>query len=108
MRLYPPAPVLTRVAAEDITLGNMTIAKDTLIVIPIYAIHRHRRYWEDPDRFDPDRFLPEREAGRPRAQFMPIRLRPADVHRRGLRHDRGDRHPGHARSRRTVRMGRSP
>jgi cytochrome P450 len=72
MRLYPPAPVLTRVATEDITVGTFQIAKDTLIVIPIYATHRHRAYWEDPDRFDPDRFLPEHEAGRPRAQFMPF------------------------------------
>ncbi len=72
MRLYPPAPVLTRVATEDITLGGFEIAKDTLIVIPVYATHRHRALWEDPDRFDPDRFLPEHEAGRPRAQFMPF------------------------------------
>jgi cytochrome P450 len=72
MRLYPPAPVLTRVATEDITLGTFEIAKDTLIVIPVYATHRHRALWEDPDRFDPDRFLPEHEAGRPRAQFMPF------------------------------------
>jgi cytochrome P450 len=64
--------VLTRVATEDITLGTFEIAKDTLIVIPVYATHRHRALWEDPDRFDPDRFLPEHEAGRPRAQFMPF------------------------------------
>jgi cytochrome P450 len=72
MRLYPPAPVLTRVATEDASLGGFEIAKDTLVVIPIYATHPHRAYWEDPDRFDPDRFLPENEAGRPRAQFMPF------------------------------------
>jgi cytochrome P450 len=72
MRLYPPAPVLTRVAADDITLGEHAIANGTLVVIPIYAVHRHRAYWDDPDRFDPDRFLPAREADRPRAQFMPF------------------------------------
>src|SRR5690606_5815579 len=42
------------------------------IVIPIYAIHRHRVLWEDPDRFDPDRFLPEREKAMPRTQYMPF------------------------------------
>jgi cytochrome P450 len=72
MRLYPPAPVLTRVATDDITLGDHAITKGTLIVIPVYATHRHRALWDDPDRFDPDRFLPEHEAGRPRAQFMPF------------------------------------
>jgi cytochrome P450 len=72
MRLYPPAPVLSRTVAEEVTLGDVTLPKDTLIIIPVYAVHRHRAYWDDPDRFDPDRFLPEREATRPRAQFMPF------------------------------------
>ncbi|MGE0204282.1 MAG: cytochrome P450 [Hyphomicrobiaceae bacterium] len=72
MRLYPPAPVLTRVAAEDTRLADVTIAAGTLIVMPIYAIHRHRRLWADPDRFDPTRFAPEREATYSRYQFMPF------------------------------------
>src|SRR5581483_9460773 len=66
MRLYPPAPVMTRVAASDMELGSKAIRAGTLIVIPIFALHRHRKLWDDPDRFDPDRFAPEREAGYPR------------------------------------------
>jgi cytochrome P450 len=46
------------------------------IVIPIYAVHRHRRLWDDPDRFDPERFLPERRAKIPRTQFMPFGFGP--------------------------------
>ena len=76
LRLYPPAPVLTRVAAEDVTLAGVSLPKGSLIVIPIYAVHRHRAAWDDPDRFDPDRFRPEREAHHARTQFMPFGFGP--------------------------------
>jgi len=72
MRLYPPAPVMTRIASEGLDLGGTRIAPGTLIVIPVYAIHRHKKLWPEPDRFDPDRFLPEREAKHQRAQYMPF------------------------------------
>jgi len=72
MRLYPPVPVITRVSTEDVELGGKHLPNPTLIVIPMYAVHRHRRLWTDPDRFDPDRFLPENEAKYPRTQFMPF------------------------------------
>jgi cytochrome P450 len=71
MRLYPPAPVIVRMPTSEMKIGEVTIRPHTQIVIPIYAIHRHRKLWEDPDRFDPDRFLPEREKARPRTQYMP-------------------------------------
>jgi len=76
MRLYPPAPVMTRLATQDMTLGPATIKAGMLIVIPIFAVHRHRKLWEDPDRFDPDRFAPEREAKLARTQFMPFGFGP--------------------------------
>jgi cytochrome P450 len=76
MRLYPPAPVMTRLAAEDIELGPVTVRAGTHIVIPIFAVHRHRKLWSDPDRFDPERFTPEREAKHARTQFMPFGFGP--------------------------------
>ncbi len=72
MRLYPPAPVMTRITTGEVSLGGKTLPKSTLIVLPIFIIHRHRALWDDPNRFDPDRFLPEREARYPRTQFMPF------------------------------------
>lgn len=72
MRLYPPAPVLTRVTTKEVELGGKRLAAGSLVVLPIFAIHRHRQQWDDPDRFDPDRFSPEREAQYSRYQFMPF------------------------------------
>jgi cytochrome P450 len=76
MRLYPPAPVMTRQAACPVSLGGETVPEGAFIVIPVFAVHRHRRLWEDPDRFDPDRFSPERRAKIPRTQFMPFGFGP--------------------------------
>jgi cytochrome P450 len=72
MRLYPPLPVMTRYAAKDVELAGKHVKAGTLIGLPIYAIHRHRKLWDDPDRFDPGRFAPKREAGYSRYQFMPF------------------------------------
>jgi cytochrome P450 len=72
MRLYPPAPVMARQCAEPLNIGGHRLPAGTQLVIPIYAIHRHRKLWSDPDRFDPDRFLTEAEAGRSRTQYMPF------------------------------------
>ena len=72
MRLYPPAPVIVRMPLVDTKLGDVAVRARAQVVIPIYAIHRHRQLWSDPDRFDPDRFLPEREKAMPRMQYMPF------------------------------------
>lgn len=76
MRLYPPAPVLTRMAGSALQLGGHRFQPGTLIVIPIFAVHRHARLWEDPNRFDPDRFMPENEKHQLRTQFMPFGFGP--------------------------------
>lgn len=72
MRLYPPAPVVARSPTRAIEIRGWELAADSEIVIPIFAVHRHRALWDDPDRFDPDRFLPERERGYSRTQYMPF------------------------------------
>ncbi len=72
MRLYPPAPVISRMPLADTELGGHMIRARAQVVVPIYAIHRHRQLWTDPDRFDPDRFLPELEKAMKRTQYMPF------------------------------------
>lgn len=59
LRLFPPAPFLIRSAAVDGKLGEFRVRRGQPISISIYAMHRHRRHWSDPDDFDPDRFHPE-------------------------------------------------
>ena len=72
MRLYPPVPMMTRQAVAEAQLGPHSIAAGTSVVMSIYAIHRHRTRWSDPDAFDPERFAPAKEAQIPRYQYMPF------------------------------------
>jgi cytochrome P450 len=72
IRLYPPAPVMTRQVVTPTQLGSQMLPAGTLVFIPIYALHRHARLWEEPDRFDPERFMPERKAKYARTQHMPF------------------------------------
>lgn len=71
MRLYPPAPLLSRVCTRDIRLGGRDFKAGTMFFVPVYAIHRHRRLWRDADAFDPSRFEPDMDAGRPRYAYLP-------------------------------------
>ena len=56
LRLFPPAPVVVRAALQPVELGQFPVAKGQTVAISFYAMHRHRNYWDDPDRFLPDRF----------------------------------------------------
>ncbi len=56
LRLYPPVWMFTRRAREDGTLLGYAIAAGTQVLICPYLLHRHPRYWDDPEQFDPARF----------------------------------------------------
>ncbi|WP_156397721.1 cytochrome P450, partial [Rhizobium sp. Root1204] len=72
MRLYPPAPIITRTALRDFQLGDYLIPTGTVLIVPIYAVHHHTSLWADPEVFDPDRFSPESAKARHRYTYMPF------------------------------------
>lgn len=72
LRLYPAAPVLARRATRAVSIAGEMFGPNDQIIVPVYAIHRHRGLWRDPDRFDPDRFAPVRREAMQRTQFMPF------------------------------------
>ena len=71
LRLFPTAPIILRDIVNDTEIDGVTIPAGTIGVIPIYAVHRHRSHWDDPDRFDPSRFSGQRDRDL-RFQFMPF------------------------------------
>lgn len=72
MRLYPPAPIITRTGLKDFQLGEYLIPAGTVLIVPIYAVHHHASLWSDPEVFDPDRFSPEAAKARHRYAYMPF------------------------------------
>jgi cytochrome P450 len=72
MRLYPPVPIMVRVAREGTTLDGERLTAGTLIMISIYANHRNRKRWRDPDHFDPTRFEPKIDKEISRYEYMPF------------------------------------
>lgn len=64
LRLYPPAGILSRTAQADDVLCGRDIRKGDTVMIPIYALHRNRLLWDDPDAFRPERFSNRKEIER--------------------------------------------
>jgi len=76
LRLYPPGWLLSRRTIEPDVLGGYDISAGTDVLLPLYLLHRHPRYWQDPNIFRPERFAPEHEADRPRFAYMPFAAGP--------------------------------
>ncbi|XP_033220656.1 cytochrome P450 4C1-like [Belonocnema kinseyi] len=78
MRLFPMGPILGRKLQEDFSIGGYTLPKDCGIVIAILSIHRNKKYWPEPLKFDPNRFSPEEVAKQTPYTYMPFSFGPRD------------------------------
>lgn len=76
LRLYPPGWLLSRRAIGADRLSGYEIPAGTNLLLSPYLLHRHPRYWREPDRFLPDRFDAAHEAERPRFAYMPFAAGP--------------------------------
>ncbi|WP_112275798.1 cytochrome P450 [Lentzea terrae] len=68
LRLYPPAVVSARVAAQPFEFAGKKIKEGTFLLYSPYVTHRLAEVWPDPLRFDPDRW--ERKPGP--HEFLPF------------------------------------
>lgn len=71
LRLYPAAFQLYRICTQPTQVAGVAMKPGDRVVIPIYALHRHHRYWHEPNVFDPDRFAPG-EPAPDRHVYMPF------------------------------------
>lgn len=71
LRLYPPAFLIVREALGPDVVAGRSIAAGTVVSLSPWVLGRHRRFWEDPDRFDPARFLPGAPVP-PKYAYMPF------------------------------------
>jgi enediyne biosynthesis protein E7 len=76
LRLFPPGWLLSRRTIGPDVLGGYEIPPGTSVMLSPYLLHRHPKFWKDPDKFWPERFAPEHEADRPRFAYMPFAAGP--------------------------------
>ncbi|HEY0485198.1 MAG TPA: cytochrome P450 [Mycobacteriales bacterium] len=78
MRLHPPAWIIGRRTAEDVTLDGWTIPRGTLVTTSPWVLHRDDRWWGDAAAFRPERWLTpdgrfdEQAPGQPRGAYFPF------------------------------------
>ena len=73
MRLFPAAPGMSiRQAIEADEVCGFKVTPGLQVLISPWILHRHRRLWNNPERFDPTRFTKEASEKRPRFSYLPF------------------------------------
>lgn len=56
LRLYPPVGFFARENTDTTIMRDKSIDKGSSVVVAPWLIHRHTKYWVNPNDFNPDRF----------------------------------------------------
>lgn len=72
MRLYPPAWVLSRRAAERVKIAGFTLPAGSNVILSPWVTHRDARVFPNPEVFDPDRWSPVFEQQLPKFAYFPF------------------------------------
>lgn len=76
MRLLPVTTAVSRQAIEPVSLAGYPIAKNSLILIAPWTLHRRSEAFPNPLRFDPERFHPDRKDDIPKFAYLPFSAGP--------------------------------
>ncbi|XP_044067523.1 cytochrome P450 3A40-like [Siniperca chuatsi] len=71
-RLYPIGNRLERVAKASVEVNGVTIPKGTVVMIPVYTLHRDPALWPEPEAFKPERFSKENKDNIDPYAFLPF------------------------------------
>ncbi|KAG5882189.1 hypothetical protein JTB14_016457 [Gonioctena quinquepunctata] len=72
LRLFPPAPIISRTTKAEIDLGGTILPPNTEILLGIMSMQRCEKVWKDPLEFNPERFSPENAAQRQPFDHIPF------------------------------------
>src|SRR5688572_3846954 len=76
LRLFPPGWLLSRRTIDADSLSGCEVPAGTDVLMCIYQLHRHPRYWKEPHAFRPERFDAAHESERPRFAYLPFAAGP--------------------------------
>ena len=105
MRLYPAVPGVGRLPNRAMVLGGAPVSTRTRVHIPIFALHRNERLWENPNAFRPRPLRRRQGKGALTIRLFAIRWRSKGLYRRKFRDHRGRGDLGRARSRLSFPAG---
>lgn len=58
LRLYPPAPSLTRKVSREMKVGDAILPAGVHVKLPLVIVHQSEKFWgSDAKEFNPDRFV---------------------------------------------------
>jgi cytochrome P450 len=72
LRLYPPAYSFGRRAIEPVVIGGHEVSVGTNILLPQWVVHRDRRWFDEPSRFNPDRWADDLIHRIPKYAYFPF------------------------------------
>jgi cytochrome P450 len=72
LRLYPPAYIIGREAAEASIIGGYAVPAGTTVLMSQWVIQRDPRYFNDPDSFRPDRWADGLAQRLPKYAYFPF------------------------------------
>ena len=72
LRLYPPAPHLSRECIENVDIEGYTIREGANVLMPQYVIHRDGQYFDRPEEFHPERWTDGFEESLPEFAYYPF------------------------------------
>ncbi|MBD2435904.1 cytochrome P450 [Nostoc sp. FACHB-110] len=75
-RLYPSVWSVGRFVRDDVSFGDYRVPSGSILLFSQRIMHRDRRYFPEPDRFDPMRWTKEAEGARPEYSYFPFSAGP--------------------------------
>lgn len=72
MRLYPPVYSIGRSASREYNLDGYQLPTGCVIVFSPWVMHRHPKYFTEPEQFRPDRWASDLEKQLPKCAYFPF------------------------------------
>ena len=88
LRLYPAVSMMVRENTQTEDLRGRNVKPGAQIVLSPWHLHRHDRFWPNPNTFDPDRWTRNEHRASARDAYMPFSTGPPFLPRRRFCHDR--------------------
>lgn len=76
LRLYPPVLHLTRESNVDLEIDGQRLPSGFTAILSLYAMHRNRQWWHEPDLFRPGRFMPGSKQANSQSLWLPFGIGP--------------------------------